>query len=118
METELRMDAMETAEDVVTDIEDFLGADCFESESGKDEAFEDVPYVAPTLEETLEWLRNVWDESFKPTYVEMRVNGNCWSADMQIEAHNQYVREHLESLVRSAVLSDEEAERIYREIER
>nr|DAQ18372.1 MAG TPA: hypothetical protein [Caudoviricetes sp.] len=100
------------------DIEDFLGADCFESESEEDETFEDVPYVAPTLEETLDWLHNVWDESFESAYSEMQANGNYWSADMQIEAHNQYVREHLESLVRSAVLSDEEAEQIYREIER
>lgn len=109
---------MNDVEDVVTDIEDFLGADCFESEPEEDETFEDVPYVAPTLEETLEQLRNVWDESFESAYNEMRANGNHWSADMQIEAHNQYVREHLESLVRSAALSDEEAEQIYREIER
>ena len=113
METEL----MNKTEEVVIDIEDFLGADCFESDLEEDETFESEPYVAPTLEETIEWLHNVWYTSFEPVYVEMQAGGNYWSAGMQIEAHNQYVRDHLESLVRPGVLSDEEAEQIYREIE-
>ena len=104
-------------EDVVY-TEDFLGADCFESDPEEDETFESESYVAPTPEETIEWLRNVWDTSFEPVYVEMQASGNYWSAGMQIEAHNQYVRDHLDSMVRSGVLSDKEMEQIYREIER
>ena len=83
----------------------------------EDNTFETEPYVAPTPEETIEWLRGVWDKSFEPVYTEMHANGNYWSAGMQIEAHNQYIRDHLDSMVRSGVLSDDEAERLYREIE-
>lgn len=99
------------------DIEEFLGADCFKSEP-EETTFKNVPYVAPTLEETLDWLCSVWDKSFETAYSEMQANGNYWSACMQIEAHNQYIRGHLESLVRFGSLSDEEAEQIYRNIER
>ena len=90
-------------------------------EAGSDSegnTFEHEPYVIiPTPEETIEWLRRVWDKSFEPVYAEMQANGNYWSAGMQIEAHNQYIRDHLDSMVRSGVLSDDEAERLYREIE-
>ena len=79
---------------------------------------EHEPYVIiPTPEETIEYLRGVWNTSFEPVYAEMQSTGNYWSAGMQIEAHNQYVMDHLDSMVRSGVLSDDEAERLYREIE-
>ena len=81
------------------------------------DSFESEDYVAPTPEETIEWLRSVWDKSFEPVYSEMQANGNYWSAGMQIHAHNQYIRDHLDSMVRSGVLSDERAEQLYRELE-
>jgi len=93
-------------------LEELLGA------GSEHEEDEHEPYVIiPTPEETIEWLRSVWETSFEPVYTEMQSTGNYWSAGMQIEAHNQYIREHLDSMVRSGVLSDDEAEKLYCEIE-
>ena len=100
-------------EDVVyiEDIEEFLEA------GSKEDTLNPISYTIPTLEETIERLRSVWNTSFEPVYAKMRANGNYWSAGMQIESHNQYVRDYLDSMVRSGVLSDDEAEQLYREIE-
>lgn len=76
------------------------------------------PYVAPTLEELIEELRNLWANSFETVYDKMNANGDYWSADMQIEAHNRHVREKLDWLVGLEDLSTEEADNLYREIAR
>lgn len=76
------------------------------------------PYVAPTLEELIEELRNLWANSFETVYDEMNANGDYWSADMQIEAYNRHVREKLDWLVGLEDLSTEEADNLYREIAR
>ena len=96
---------------VELDITEFLQTD------SQADNFSPVSYTIPTPEETIEWLRSVWDKSFEPVYTEMQANGNYWSARMQIQAHNQYVRNHLDSMVRSGVLSDDKADRLYREFE-
>ena len=95
-------------------IEEFLQD---EAKKDEDDTYEPVSYVIPTPEETIEWLRNLWDTSFEPVYSEMQANGNYWSAGMQIETHNQCVRDHLDSMVRSGVLTDDESDKLYREIE-
>lgn len=76
------------------------------------------PYVAPTLEELIEELRNLWADTFETVYDEMNTNGYYLSAGMQIEAHNRHVREKLDWLVCLEDLSEKEADNLYLEIAR
>lgn len=76
------------------------------------------PYVAPSLEELIDELRNLWADTFEAVYDEMNTNGYYLSAGMQIEAHNRLVREKLNWLVCLEDLSEEEADNLYREIAR
>lgn len=75
-------------------------------------------YVAPSLEELIDELRNLWADTFEAVYDEMNTNGYYLSAGMQIEVHNRRVRGKLNWLVCLEDLSEEEADNLYCEIAR